>query len=129
MVHPGHREADARRRPVRRRGGGGGRRPGGPPARRYVSLDGVGHCPNHEAPTAVARVLLSWIGAAPSSSGCDGDNDDRGGVGSSRRDVPLVSGDAERVSEPWGVVGIREVSIKESRNLRLVDRIVSYMVG
>jgi hypothetical protein len=78
----------------------------------------------------VARVLLSWIGAAPSSSGCDGDNDDdRGGGGSSRRDVPLVSGDAERVSEPWGVVGIREVSIEESRNLRLVDRIVSYMVG
>jgi pimeloyl-ACP methyl ester carboxylesterase len=107
-------------------GGGAARRP---PARRYVSLDSVGHCPNHEAPTAVARVLLSWIGATPSSSGCDGDNDDRGGVGSSRRDVPLVSGGADRVSEPWGVVGIREVPIEESRNLRLVDRIVSYMVG
>ncbi|KAL3775366.1 hypothetical protein ACHAW5_006508 [Stephanodiscus triporus] len=94
------------------------------PARRYISLENVGHCPNHEAPTAVARVLLPWIDAA--SSKYDGDDCRRSG---SRRDVPLVSGDAERVSEPWGVVGIREVSIEESRNLSVVDRIVSYMVG
>jgi len=28
---------------------------------RYVELSGVGHCPNHEAPKAVAQVLTAWL--------------------------------------------------------------------
>ncbi|KAL3808727.1 hypothetical protein ACHAXA_010893 [Cyclostephanos tholiformis] len=96
-----------------------------PHARRYVSLENVGHCPNHEAPTAVARVLSRWIGATSSSTKTnDGEYYDGG-----RRDVTLVYGDVERVSEPWGVVGMREVPIEESRNPAVFDRIVSSLVG
>lgn len=30
-------------------------------AQTYVELSSVGHCPNHEAPRATAKVLLSWM--------------------------------------------------------------------
>ena len=100
---------------------------GGPmAAQRYVSLDNVGHCPNHEAPTAVAKVLLNWIGASTTSSAQSPGGD---GSSSSRNEVPLVSGSAEIINEPWGEVSAREVSIEESKNLGIVDRIVSSMVG
>ena len=80
-------------------------------AQRYVSLEDVGHCPNHEAPAASASILLRWIGA-------------------SRRDeAPLVSvGDNDRIKEHWGDVRLREVWIEESGDLGLLDRIVSNMV-
>ena len=81
-------------------------------AHRFVTLDNVGHCPNHEAPTAVARVLLPWLNANDSDQ---------------RRVVPL--GSQTLIKEPWGEVFIREVSIDESRSLGLVDRVVSTMVG
>ena len=81
-------------------------------AHRFVTLDNVGHCPNHEAPTAVARVLLPWLNANDSDQ---------------RRVVPL--GSQTLIKEPWAEVFIREVSIDESRSLGLVDRVVSTMVG
>ena len=81
-------------------------------AHRFVTLDNVGHCPNHEAPTAVARVLLPWLNANDSDQ---------------RRVVPLAS--QTLIKEPWGEVFIREVSIAESNSLGLVDRVVSTMVG
>ena len=81
-------------------------------AHRFVTLDNVGHCPNHEAPTAVARVLLPWLNANDSDQ---------------RRVVPL--GSQTLIKEPWGEVFIREVSIAESNSLGLVDRVVSTMVG
>ena len=58
-----------------------------------VSLkENVGHCPNHEAPQAVARVASSWIEAK-----------DR------RRDqLQLVMNDKEVIHEPWGEIVIRE---------------------
>lgn len=55
---------------------------------RYVELSRVGHCPNHEAPTAVAHVLTRWIHA------------------SSRRDPDLIENDVVR--ETWGEVEICE---------------------
>ena len=33
-------------------------------AKRYLELDNVGHCPNHEAPTAVASAISAWMHAA-----------------------------------------------------------------
>lgn len=58
-----------------------------------VSLkENVGHCPNHEAPQAVARVASSWIEAK-----------DR------RRDqLQLVMNDKEVIHEPWGEIVVRE---------------------
>ena len=82
-------------------------------AQRYISLLNVGHCPNHEAPTMVARVLLSWIGS-----------DDR-------CNASLISSNSNEnvVCEPWGDVSAREVSIEESNDLGIVDRIVSTLAS
>lgn len=30
---------------------------------RYIEIENAGHCPNHEAPQAVAHVVRSWVGA------------------------------------------------------------------
>jgi hypothetical protein len=30
---------------------------------RYAEIENAGHCPNHEAPQAVAHVVRSWVGA------------------------------------------------------------------
>mmetsp|Transcript_22951 Transcript_22951/g.49660 ORF Transcript_22951/g.49660 Transcript_22951/m.49660 type:complete len:510 (+) Transcript_22951:53-1582(+) len=97
-----------------------------PPVQRYISLENVGHCPNHEAPTAVAKVLLPWIKASSALlSPTNIDDADQ-----SRSKVPLVSssGSAE-IREPWGDIIAREVSIEESQDLGMIDRIVSSMVG
>lgn len=92
---------------------------------RYVSLDNVGHCPNHEAPTAVAKVVLPWIRAGAFSSSSSQDQQQQ-----NRYNVPLVVHDgSELTREPWGVVRAREVSLDESRDLGVIDRIVSSMVG
>ena len=80
------------------------------PCERYVTIDNAGHCPNHEAPTAVAKILLSWMNA------------------SDRRENILVPED-KVIKEPWGDVVLREVSIEESESLGFVDKIVSSMVG
>lgn len=79
---------------------------------RFVSLGNVGHCPNHEAPKAVAQVLIPWLNADDSEE---------------RRVVPLDS--LCQIHEPWGEVLIREISIEESESLGLIDRFVSSMVG
>ena len=76
------------------------------PICRYVDLDGVGHCPNHEAPRSTGRAIRRWTDAG-------------GEGGGGRATVPLVVGtgkeegekergggdgrDAESVEEPsWG---------------------------
>ena len=79
---------------------------------RFVSLGNVGHCPNHEAPKAVAQVMIPWLNADDSEE---------------RRVVPLDL--LRRVNEPWGEVLIREIPIEESESLGLLDRVVSSMVG
>jgi len=81
-------------------------------AQRFVVLENVGHCPNHEAPSAVARVLIPWLNASDSKE---------------RSLVPLDS--HAEIHEPWGDVIIREISLEESKSLGFVDRVVSNMVG
>lgn len=84
---------------------------GNTPCQRYVTIDNAGHCPNHEAPTAVAKVLESWLGAPDRST------------------ASLITGGKESIHEPWGDVMLREVSIEESESIGFVDKIVSSMVG
>ena len=79
------------------------------PCQRYVTIDNAGHCPNHEAPTAVASVLISWLAA------------------SDRSEALLVSD--EIVQEPWGKVQLREVTIEESKSSSFVDKVIASMVG
>ena len=83
-------------------------------SQRFVTLKNVGHCPNHEAPTAVARVLIPWLNAGDSEQ---------------RRLVPLVLQFTRSNTRTLGRSIIREVSIEESESLGLVDRFVSKMVG
>ena len=95
-----------------------------PLVQRYVSLENVGHCPNHEAPTAVARVVLPWIRAGASSSSSQDQQQQN------RYNVPLVVHDGSDVTrEPWGAVRAYEVSLDESSDLGVMDRVVSSIVG
>ena len=94
------------------------------PAQRYISLENVGHCPNHEAPRTVAKVVLPWIRASATTTTVDGQQQ------SIRHNIPLVAQDgSEETQEPWGVVRAHEVSLDESKDLGMIDRIVSSMVG
>jgi pimeloyl-ACP methyl ester carboxylesterase len=100
-----------------------------PLANRYVSLENVGHCPNHEAPTSVAKVVLPWI-RAPSSSSSATANVNGEQQQQNRCNVPLVVPDgSDETQEPWGAVRAYEVSLDESKELGVMDRIVSSMVG
>ncbi|KAL7468647.1 hypothetical protein ACHAXS_008880 [Conticribra weissflogii] len=104
------------------------------PASRYIAIDNAGHCPNHEAPTAVAKVLSAWIDAD-----CDRERDrDPEKAISKRTDVELLpKGESEerndgrrvKVMEPWAEVWVREVSIEESRSMDFMDWMVVNMVG
>mmetsp|Transcript_25795 Transcript_25795/g.51625 ORF Transcript_25795/g.51625 Transcript_25795/m.51625 type:complete len:619 (-) Transcript_25795:112-1968(-) len=100
------------------------------PASRYVAIDNCGHCPNHEAPAAVAKVLLAWF---------DADDNVNGNATFRRNNVELIPNNGESeatknghgvmVKEPWGDVWVREVSIEESRKLDFMDWMVANMVG
>mmetsp|Transcript_29633 Transcript_29633/g.42025 ORF Transcript_29633/g.42025 Transcript_29633/m.42025 type:complete len:129 (-) Transcript_29633:284-670(-) len=66
---------------------------------RYVQLSNVGHCPNHEAPKAVAKAVSSWIAAG---------NQPRTAI------PPLVKPD-EEFREDWAVVYAREMKEQDIR--------------
>jgi pimeloyl-ACP methyl ester carboxylesterase len=78
---------------------------------RYVELSNVGHCPNHEAPIAVARVLQPWLQAT------------------NRRpdQLSLLQADTEVVHESWGQTFARERSESEIL-LSTMDRIATTFV-
>jgi len=78
---------------------------------RYVELDNVGHCPNHEAPAAVGRVVRRWLDAGKAGRGS----------------TYLVDGNHEQVSELWGNVIIREADADDSE-LNLVDKIIASLL-
>jgi pimeloyl-ACP methyl ester carboxylesterase len=59
---------------------------------RYLQLSNVGHCPNHEAPKAVGKVVSTWLRE------------------SDRKTAALVDGhDVEVFSEEWGEISLREL--------------------
>ena len=81
-------------------------------AQRYVSILNSGHCPNHESPTAVARVMLPWINSQD------------------RSDIQLVSDSNAIIEEPWSTdISAHEVTIEESNNMGIMDRIVSTLAS
>jgi len=59
---------------------------------RYVEVEHCGHCPNHEAPQAVGKVVMAWIGAK-----------DR-----TKDHLTLLEPNGERFIEPWGEIIARE---------------------
>ena len=71
---------------------------------RYIEIENVGHCPNHEAPQAVANVVKSWVGT----------KDRRGDQ------LTLVHADQRVFQEPWGETKMEERQ-GEDIKLNLVD--------
>ena len=80
---------------------------------RYIEVSEAGHCPNHEAPHAVAHALNQWI---PSKN-------------RNRDHLSIVEGNDMMIREPWGDVRIREVGVEEANNLSIFDKLTIKMVG
>jgi hypothetical protein len=80
---------------------------------RYVELSNVGHCPNHEAPQAVAQLLGLWINAATTTE---------------RRTMELVQGQEQVFREQWGDIIAKERQ-KDAILLGIVDRLATAFVG
>lgn len=72
-----------------------------PPTQRYVELSNTGHCPNHESPTATARILAAWLGAASGRR--------------SPEQLSLLPSGASSVvvREEWGDTVVRELEADE----------------
>ena len=106
---------------------------------RYVELSNVGHCPNHEAPQAVARLLTAWTdatgsatassiatttaaaAAAASETGKTSNKKDR-------RTVELVPGGQQIISEPWGDIVVQERQANDI-DISLADRLATSFVA
>lgn len=83
---------------------------------KYVELDNVGHCPNHEAPQAVARLLQRWISSHDRDSLVlvkDGSVDDNDGL----------------TIESWGIIKAEEVNLQELHELSLYERIIAMIAA
>ena len=78
---------------------------------RYIELDNVGHCPNHEAPQAVGIVVKRWIENTVRRNGS----------------LSLIDGNIELVPEPWGDISMREVPDEEAK-LSLMEKLFTSMV-
>ena len=74
-------------------------------------IENCGHCPNHEAPTAVAQIVNRWIGSK-----------DR-----SRNMLSLLDGEKQIIEEPWATTHVSEVS-EDNISLSLMDKIITTFV-
>jgi pimeloyl-ACP methyl ester carboxylesterase len=81
------------------------------PACRYIELERVGHCPNHEAPQAVAKVLRAWVAATQR----DKDH------------LTLVEGEKEIFHEDWADIVMLEKDEAEIP-LKLADRLATTII-
>jgi hypothetical protein len=62
---------------------------------KYVELSNVGHCPNHEAPIATAKLILKWLRYQQQ--------------GEREKHKPfLINGQEITVEETWGPTIIQE---------------------
>lgn len=82
---------------------------------RYVELENVGHCPNHESPTAVGYIVNRWMASK-----------DR-----SQYELSLLDEQKARdqwiVEEPWGTVIAREVNERDASLTRVEQLITSFV--
>jgi len=76
---------------------------------RYIELDNVGHCPNHESPSAVGQVLQRWMN-------------------STSRRGNLLDDDTVIFPETWANISAREVHPSEAQ-LSGWERLVTSIVG
>lgn len=81
-------------------------------SQRYIELSNVGHCPNHEAPQAVARLLQRWISSLERASLV------------LVKDVAKDNNDSLTV-ESWGIVKAEEVNHEKLHTPSLHERLIS----
>jgi len=115
-------------------------------SQRYVELSHVGHCPNHEAPQAVARILHRWVMSFTTTTTTNNNNNnnkDKEGRRSkspvmlvmttrdTKSSLPFVETKEEEeevIQEPWGDIHVREVCQEEANQLSLWEKLVLKMV-
>ena len=78
---------------------------------RYVEIENCGHCPNHEAPQAVAKAVLAWVNQ-PNRS---------------RKDLKLTNSERDVFHESWGETAMAEREEHEI-NLSMMDRLATTFV-
>jgi len=89
---------------------------------RYIELQNIGHCPNHEAPVAVSRTLHRWISSSSSSG--DGTTTDVVKLVDNEEDCDVI----QEVS--WGGQSIlKEVKEQDIGDASLLDKIMTSMVS
>lgn len=88
------------------------------PVHRYVELDNVGHCPNHEAPQAVGSIASCWISA---------NKRQRQNLSLLEADDNEKNGNIQVFTEPWGNILAREITDQEVK-LSLTEKIITSLV-
>jgi len=78
---------------------------------RYVELSNVGHCPNHEAPQAVAHLLSVWAGVASEE----------------RQSACLMEGKMV-LKEKWGEITAEERQ-SDQIQVSFIDQLATVFVG
>ena len=81
------------------------------PVHRYIELDNVGHCPNHEAPITVGLIAGKWVNSLD------------------RRNGQLVLLEEEElvVEESWGAVTAKEIDERDV-SLSTMERLITTFV-
>lgn len=77
---------------------------------RFVELEGVGHCPNHESPQAVASLVSTWV------------------KNRQKDKLQLVEHDKRVTVEDWGAEIIMQEKEAADIELSLLDRIATKFV-
>jgi hypothetical protein len=78
---------------------------------RYVEIENAGHCPNHEAPQAVAHVVRAWT-----------KNNDR-----KRENLSLIDENRIIFKEEWGETAAAERGIDDIK-LSAIDKLATTFV-
>jgi len=92
---------------------------------RYLQLSNVGHCPNHEAPQAVAKAVTTWIsggaGATTTQKDCETILD--------RSKLTFIENGKkeETFIEEWGEISMQELAMEDIQ-ISLMDRLTGLLV-
>lgn len=79
---------------------------------RYIEISNTGHCPNHEAPTAVSYLLRSWTGTEDRRS----------------TSLTLVDESPKIFQEDWGHHSVNECGADEIQ-VGFIDRLATTFVS
>ena len=78
---------------------------------RYIELDNVGHCPNHEAPNTVGHIAGKWVKSQDRRKG----------------HLVLLEKEELVIEESWGAVTAKEIDEREV-SLTIMERLITTFV-